>query len=135
MSGIIRFLHIISASVWIGGLITLGVLVSGLRRAGAHREDLRAMARTFNGLWWGATLLAIVTGIWTLFDAGGLPTGDTGYAQRFLFKLALLGIAMTLAIAHTMTGRSAQPHTRGLLQAGNLLVGIGVIGAAVWLAS
>lgn len=135
MSGLIRFIHLLSAAVWIGGLLTLGVLVSGLRRSGAHREDLRAMARSFNGLWWGATFVSLFTGGWYLFDSGGLPTGDTGYAQRFLLKMALLGVAMAMAVIHTMTARSASPRSRGMLQAGSLFAGLGVLGAAVWLAS
>ena len=133
VSNLLRFLHILSATVWIGGLITLGVLVGSLRRSGAHRDDLRAMARSFGGLWWIATVAAVVTGIWMLFDAGGIPTGDTAYAQRLFLKLALIGISMTLAVVHSMVARDASPGTRGALQGANLLIGVGVLAAAVWL--
>ncbi len=133
MSGIVRFFHILSAAVWIGGLITLGVLVGALRRSGVQRDDLRIMAGSFRGLWWIATFVAVVTGIIGLWQSGGLPADDVGYAQRLFVKLALIGLAMVLAVLHTMIARTASAPTRGLVQMANLVVGVAVIGAAVWL--
>ncbi len=133
MSEIVRFLHILSAAVWVGGLITLGVLVGALRRSGAHRDDLRAMAHAFRGLWWGATAVAIITGVLGLAQSGGIPTDDSGYVGRLLVKLALIGVAVVLALVHSTFGRSASGAARGALQGANLVVALGVIGAAVWL--
>ena len=67
----IRWLHLLAASVWTGGLIVLGALVVALRRAGVEREVLRAAARQY-----GAYENSIGTGqvhLW--FDApdGGFP--------------------------------------------------------------
>ncbi len=133
MSGIVRFFHILSAAVWVGGLITLGVLVGALRRSGVQREDLRTMANSFRGLWWMATFVAVATGLIGLWQSGGLPSDDTGYPQRLFVKLALIGVAVALAVGHTMTARTASAATRGLIQSANLIVGIAVIAAAVWL--
>ena len=57
------WIHIVAASVWVGGLITLAALVTALRRAGAERPLLQAMARRFGVVSWAAMATAVVTGL------------------------------------------------------------------------
>ena len=59
----ILWLHLVSASVWVGGLITLGALVAAVRREGVDRSVLRAMARMFGRVSWTAMGLAVATGV------------------------------------------------------------------------
>ena len=61
---VLLWIHIVAASVWVGGLITLGALVTALRRGGAGRPLLQAMARRFGTVSWTAMVVAVATGIW-----------------------------------------------------------------------
>jgi len=59
------FLHVLGATVWVGGQLSLGAIVPALRPYGV--EPLRAAARAFQRVAWAAYLLLIVTGVWNLF--------------------------------------------------------------------
>ena len=43
----VRYLHLLAAAVWLGGLITMWAVVAVLRAAGAERSLLKAAARRF----------------------------------------------------------------------------------------
>src|SRR5579864_7179150 len=60
-------IHVIAACIWIGGQITLGMLVPVLR---SRPEVVRAAARRFQWLAWVAFLVLIVTGIANIHYAG-----------------------------------------------------------------
>ncbi len=53
------FLHVLAATIWVGGQITLAALVPVLRRAGT--EIPRAAARRFNQVAWPAFGVLVVT--------------------------------------------------------------------------
>ena len=57
------FLHVLAATVWVGGQITLAALVPVLRRLGA--ELPRSAARAFNRVAWPAFGVLILTGCGT----------------------------------------------------------------------
>ena len=58
MTRTLVFFHLLGAAVWLGGTITVGALVPALRRAGAERPQLQAMARQFGKVSWAAIGLA-----------------------------------------------------------------------------
>ena len=58
MTRTLVFFHLLGAAVWLGGTITVGGLVPALRRAGAERPQLQAMARQFGKVSWAAIGLA-----------------------------------------------------------------------------
>ena len=58
------FLHVLAATIWVGGQITLAALVPVLRRLGA--EIPRAAARRFNQVAWPAFAVLVITGIWNI---------------------------------------------------------------------
>lgn len=68
------FLHILAATVWVGGQITLAGLVPGLRAIDEGAP--RAVARRFNRIAWPAFGLAVLTGIWNIMaiDVGNTST-------------------------------------------------------------
>lgn len=127
----LRWLHLIAASIWVGGLITLGALVAAVRRTGADRSVLKAMARQFSRLSWTAMAVAVVTGVVQLSRSDVSLSTDTDYAMALFVKLTLVGIAAGLALAHQLTARSSSPAVRGALQGLILLVSLGIVGAAV----
>ena len=54
------FLHVVAATVWVGGQLTLAGLVPGLRSFGADAP--RAVARRFNRIAWPAYGMLVATG-------------------------------------------------------------------------
>lgn len=59
------FLHVLAASVWVGGQLVLLGLVPTVRQYGA--EATTAVARAFNRLAWPAFAVAVLTGMWNVF--------------------------------------------------------------------
>jgi putative copper export protein len=98
------FLHILGATVWIGGQVTLGVLVPVLRPRGT--EVLRAAARRFQLVAWPAFLLLLVTGVWNLF---ALHAADQSgpWLTTLLVKLGCVAVSGTAAAVHVLVAAPA----------------------------
>ena len=128
---VIRWLHLIVASIWVGGLITLGALVVAARRAGAERSILQAMARQFGRLSWTAMALALATGVVQLARSNVSLSSDTDYAVALFVKLTLVGVAAGLALFHQLTAQRSSPAVRGAIQGLILLTSLGIVAAAV----
>ena len=84
------FLHVVAASVWVGGQLTLAGLVPTLR--GLSPDAPRAAARKFNVIAWSAFAVLIVTGIWNLLAE---DVGDQTTAWQASLGLKLLLVAAT----------------------------------------
>ncbi|GMQ84906.1 MAG: hypothetical protein BMS9Abin07_0471 [Acidimicrobiia bacterium] len=119
-----KWIHLLAAAVWTGGLITLAVLVTALRSAGADRSQLRAAARAFGYLSWTALAIAAGTGFYQLSRLGW-PW------SRLNLKLTLVGASAALALFHQVTARRTSPALRGALQGIILVLAIAIFGAAV----
>lgn len=128
MLPLVRFVHLVSVSVWTGGLLVLAALVVALRKAGASRELLQASARQFARVSWVAMGLAIATGLAQVH----LMAMPWSYGRLHL-KLGLVGLVVALAFGHQLTARRSSPATRGVLQLLIMVVSLAIFGAAVWL--
>ena len=86
------FLHVLAATIWVGGQITLGALVPVLRRAGADLP--RLVARQFSRVAWTSYVVLIATGIWNMavYDDKDRHGYDTTIGLKLTF-VALSGIA------------------------------------------
>jgi putative copper export protein len=122
---LLKWAHLLGAAVWTGGLIVLAAAVVALRKSGATRHQLQAVARQFGRLSWTALGVLVATGIWQV-ERIGL---DWSYG-RLVFKLVLVGVVAALALAHQLTARRTSPAVRGALQGVILLVSVGIFGAA-----
>lgn len=126
IDGVVLWLHLVAAAVWVGGLITVGALVPALRSAGAERPMLQAMARRFGVVSWAAMGLAVVTG------AIQMVRLDYGwFDEPVVRKLGLVVVAIALAAGHQFTARRTSAAVRGALQGAILLVSLGILAAAV----
>lgn len=123
MTGALRFVHLLGAMVWVGGLITLGALVPAMRRAGAERPMLQAVARQFARVSWIAFGVAVTTGGWAAVDYLESPA--------FPWKVATVAVAGGLALWHQLGARDQSSRTRGMLQALILFTSLGIVAAAV----
>jgi putative copper export protein len=90
------FLHVLAATVWVGGQITLAALVPVLRRRGA--EIPRAAARRFNQVAWPAFGVLIITGIWNVVAVRSKVTGS--YETTLIIKLAAVAVSGVAAALH-----------------------------------
>lgn len=123
---ILRWIHLVAAATWMGGLITLSALVVALRQAGAEREVLLAAARAFGRLSWTAMAVAVATGlaqVWWL----GLPWAY----DRLQAKVALVAVAIAIAAGHQLTAARSSPRVRGVVQVLIVVASLAVFGAAV----
>jgi putative copper export protein len=64
VDGIRLSLHVLAASVWVGGQITVAGLVPTARQLGADAP--RRVARAFSRLSWPAYAVLLITGIWNV---------------------------------------------------------------------
>ncbi len=90
------FLHVLAATVWVGGQITLAALVPVLRRLGA--EIPRAAARRFNQVAWPAFGVLVVTGVWNITAVRSKVTGS--YETTLIVKLIVVVISGITAALH-----------------------------------
>jgi putative copper export protein len=58
------FLHVLAATVWVGGQLTLAALVPVLRRQGPDAP--RVAARRFSLVAWPAYGVLLITGVWNI---------------------------------------------------------------------
>ena len=90
------FLHVLAATVWVGGQITLAALVPVLRRLGA--EIPRAAANRFNQVAWPAFAVLVVTGIWNIAAVHAQIHGS--YETTLVVKLIVVVISGVTAALH-----------------------------------
>ena len=121
---IVKWVHLLAAAVWTGGLIVLAFLVGAIRKQTADVEVLRAAARRFGVVSWTAIAVAITAGVW-MYTELGLPW------SRFELKGGLIVLAVVLAAVHQFTAKRTSPAVRGIIQLAILVVSIGIFGAAV----
>lgn len=89
------FLHVLAATVWVGGQITLAALVPALRAAGA--DVPKAAARAFNRVAWPAFAVLLLTGVWNV-----VAEGDKGaaYERTLMLKYLLVVASGVTAFVH-----------------------------------
>ena len=90
------FLHVLAATIWVGGQITLAALVPVLRRLGA--EIPRAAARRFNQVAWPAFAVLVITGIWNIAAVHAQVHGS--YETTLVVKLIVVVISGVTAALH-----------------------------------
>jgi putative copper export protein len=96
------FIHVVAASVWVGGQIVLGVLVPNLRQS--FPDAPKVVAQAFARIAWPAFAVIVVTGLWNLGDIDVTDT-TTAY-QVTLFVKILLAMASGAAAAVHQVGQS-----------------------------
>ena len=118
------FLHVLAATIWVGGQLTLAALVPVLRRAGT--EIPRAAARRFNQVAWPAFAVLVVTGVWNVLAVRSQITGS--YETTLVVKLVVVVISGATAALHARArgaaGRAVFGALTGLSALAALFLGI-----------
>lgn len=115
-------LHVISATVWVGGQITMVGLLPDLRRAGG--DVAVRVARAFAKVSWPAYVLLVLTGFWNVAAA---HVGQAGTAWKVVLgvKIVLVALAGLGAFLHQ------RASTKGALAAWASIAGTASIAALV----
>ncbi len=119
------FLHVLAASIWVGGQIVLAGLVPSLRSS--FPESTKVAARAFNRVAWPAFAVLVVTGIWNVMEVE-MTSRDTDYQVTAMVHIALAAITGISAAIHS-AGRSKVAlavggAVGGLTALGALFVGV-----------
>jgi len=97
------FLHVLAATIWVGGQLTLAALVPALRRMGANVTA--GAARRFNQVAWPAFAVLIITGIWNIIAVRTQVHGS--YETTLIVKLVVVAISGVTAALHTRAKSTA----------------------------
>ncbi len=89
------FLHVLGASVWVGGQIVLAGLVPSARQLGP--EAPRTLARAFARLAWPAFALVVITGFWNI---AAVHPKTTAWQIVLGVKLAVVALSGAAAFWH-----------------------------------
>ncbi|MFN2538651.1 MAG: hypothetical protein ABR549_10975 [Mycobacteriales bacterium] len=93
------FLHVLGATIWVGGQLVLAALVPALRRLGPDAPG--AAARAYNRIAWPAFGLLLVTGGWNVAAEHEQVRG--AYRTTLVVKLAVVALSGLAAWAHIRT--------------------------------
>lgn len=97
VEGIRLSLHVLAASIWVGGQFTLAGLVPTARRLGPDAP--RLVARAFARLSWPAYFVLLATGIWNI---AAVSKGQSTAWQVLLgVKVAVVVLAGAAAVFHS----------------------------------
>lgn len=113
------FLHVLAATIWVGGQLTLAGLVPGLRRLSPDAP--RAVARRFNQIAWPAFAVLVVTGVWNILAIS--PAWSSPYGTTLIVKLAVVGVSGASALLH------ARARSQTTLAAFGALSGLSALAA------
>ncbi|OLT30053.1 hypothetical protein BJF79_39725 [Actinomadura sp. CNU-125] len=109
------FLHVLAATVWVGGQIVLGALVPALR---GFDGVTKVAARRYNMVAWPAFAVLVLTGIWNM------TSGEMSDEAQMT-----LNVKMAFVL---LSGVAAFLHTRATSKAGLAVWGaLGAVGALV----
>ena len=113
------FLHVLAATVWVGGQLILAALVPALRGLGA--EVPGTVARRFNQVAWPAFAVLVATGIWNVAALSGQVHGT--YRTTLIVKIAVVVVSGITAALH------ARARSRAGLAVFGALTGLSALGA------
>ncbi|MBX6377627.1 MAG: DUF4149 domain-containing protein, partial [Clostridia bacterium] len=105
------WLHIVAASVWLGGMIFLALVVVPVIRRPEHRQSAAALIHAtgvrFRDVGWSSLAVLAATGVFNLayrrFDWTSLLDGrawQSPFGRALVLKLALVVVILALSTVH-----------------------------------
>jgi putative copper export protein len=120
------FLHVLAATIWVGGQLVLAALVPVLRRFGS--EAVGAVARRFNQVAWVAFGVLVLTGIWNVAAASSTVSHTASYRTTLIVKLVVVVVSGVTAALHiragTVRARAIWGALTGVSALGALFLGV-----------
>ncbi|HEY5181354.1 MAG TPA: hypothetical protein VIJ07_16545 [Dermatophilaceae bacterium] len=115
-------LHVLAATIWVGGQIVLATLTGPLRRV--DPAALAPVARAYAWVAWPAFAVLVLTGGWMLADMS--QAGEAGEALQATLttKLLLVALSGIGAALHTFV---KTPALKGIWAAVGLVSALGAV--------
>jgi putative copper export protein len=117
------FLHVLAATIWVGGQLTLAALVPALR--GTAEGVTQVAARAFNRVAWPAFGVLVVTGVWNVI---AVDDDSDAFQHTLMLKYALVLVSGVTAYLHqrsrSRTGLTVYGALTGASALGALFVGV-----------
>lgn len=98
LNGIRLSIHVLAATIWVGGQITLGGLVPSIRKVSP--EAITAATKAFGKLSWPAFWILVLTGFWNI-GAVNINSQSTAWKIVLYVKIAVVIISGGSAYLHT----------------------------------
>lgn len=116
------FLHVLAATIWVGGQLTLAALVPALRRFGT--DVTGTAARRFNQVAWTAFGVLIATGIWNIVAVRPQISHHPSYRTTLIVKLVVVAISGVAAALHIRSRTARGRAVFGVLTAVSALAAL-----------
>ena len=105
MLTILRIVHLLSATVWVGGTVVLvfvGVPAIRKLEGEARATAMRALGRRWRPLGWSAMGIAILSGLWLTEIHGGFNSAalSTDFDRTLILKSVLVVLLCIGALIH-----------------------------------
>lgn len=118
-------LHVLAATIWVGGQLTVAGILPAVRKLG--NDAPKAIARAFAQLQWPAFFVLVLTGIWNVSADGHQ---SSSWSAVLGAKIAIVVVAAVAVIAHTRSKTKAGIAAYGALSAVCSIVAV-VLGVAL----
>jgi putative copper export protein len=120
------WLHVLGATIWVGGQLTMAALVPALRAVGP--DVPKRAARAFNRVAWPAFGLLVVTGIWNVAAVNNSQHPNSTYQAVLGAKVAVVAASGITAWLHaratSSTGLALWGALTGLTALSALYLGV-----------
>ncbi len=115
-------LHVLAATVWVGGQIVMLGLLGPARQIGGDAP--KVLARAFARMAWPAFVVLVATGIWNV-------TAVHYASQDAAWKAVLMGKIAVVVVAGVATGLHQRAGTKGQLALWGSVAGTASVAALV----
>lgn len=119
------FLHVLAATIWVGGQFALAGVVPALRKAAP--QGTKPVAQAFARLAWPAFAVLVLTGMWNI-TAINITDTSSAYQATVMVHIALAAGAGVFVAVHQFGASIAAKAIGGslgaLLSIGALFVGL-----------
>jgi putative copper export protein len=115
-------LHVLAATVWVGGQIVMTGLIGPARQIGGDAP--KVLARAFARMAWPAFVILVATGIWNV-TAVHYSSQDTAWKAVLMAKIAVVIVAGVATFLHQRS------TSRGQLALWGSVAGVTSIAALV----
>lgn len=127
IDGVRLSLHVLAATIWVGGQLTVAGLLPTVRRLGSDAP--RRLARSFARLSWPAYAVLLATGVWNVVAVAG------GQSTTWQVLLGVkIGLVVVAGVAAWLHPRATSPAWLGVWGAVTGLASVAALVMGVFLA-
>jgi putative copper export protein len=128
LGGFRLILHVLAATIWVGGQFTVAGLLPTIRSLG--EEAPKKVARAFGRLLWPAYAVLVVTGFWNI---AALSTSQASSAWKAVL-MAKIAVVVIAGVAVFLHQRATSRRGLAVWGAVGALASVAALGLGVFLA-